>query len=181
MTASMSVTLVNDRSEVERLSRLVDAFGEAEGLQPDAIFSVNLALDEVVTNIIRYAHDDDGRQHPIVVRLTLEPGVLTAEVEDDGRAFNPLEAPAPDLHASIEERPIGGLGIHLVRSVMSSVEYRREDGRNVLTMKKEIVSRGSALVKRRILQPIVHDPDVPVVFARHRRASQCRLRLCRDR
>ena len=60
MTASMSVTLVNDRSEVERLSRLVDAFGEAEGLQPDSIFSVNLALDEVVTNIIRYAHDDDA-------------------------------------------------------------------------------------------------------------------------
>ena len=135
MTAAMSVTLVNDRSEVERLSRLVDAFGVAEGLQPDAIFSVNLALDEVVTNIIRYAHDD-GRQHPIVVRLTLEPGVLTAEVEDDGRAFNPLEAPAPDLHASIEDRPIGGLGIHLVRSVMTSVEYRREDGRNLLTMKK---------------------------------------------
>jgi anti-sigma regulatory factor (Ser/Thr protein kinase) len=133
----MSVTLVNDRSEVERLSRLVDAFGGAEGLQPDSIFSVNLALDEVVTNIIRYAHDD-GREHPIVVRLTLEPGVLTAEVEDDGRAFNPLEAPVPDLHASIEERPIGGLGIHLVRSVMSSVEYRREDGRNVLTMKKRL-------------------------------------------
>lgn len=131
----MSVTLVNDRSEVERLSRLVDAFGVAEGLQPDAIFSVNLALDEVVTNIIRYAHDD-GRQHPIVVRLTLEPGVLTVEVEDDGRAFNPLEAPAPDLHASIEDRPIGGLGIHLVRSVMTSVEYQREDGRNLLTMKK---------------------------------------------
>jgi len=131
----MSVTLVNDRSEVERLSRLVDAFGVAEGLQPDAIFSVNLALDAVVTNIIRYAHDD-GRQHPIVVRLTLVPGVLTVEVEDDGRAFNPLEAPAPDLHASIEDRPIGGLGIHLVRSVMTSVEYRREDGRNLLTMKK---------------------------------------------
>jgi len=135
VTAAMSVTLVNDRSEVERLSRLVDAFGVAEGLQPDAIFSVNLALDEVVTNIIRYAHDD-GRQHPIVIRLTLEPGVLTVEVEDDGRAFNPLEAPAPDLHASIEDRPIGGLGIHLVRSVMTSVEYRREDGRNLLTMKK---------------------------------------------
>ncbi len=133
----MSVTLVNDRSEVERLSRLVDAFGAAEGLQPDSIFSVSLALDEVVTNIIRYAHDD-GRQHPIVVRLTLEPGVLTAEVEDDGRAFNPLEAQAPDLHASIEERPIGGLGIHLARSVMSSVEYRREAGRNVLTMKKRV-------------------------------------------
>jgi anti-sigma regulatory factor (Ser/Thr protein kinase) len=138
VTASMSVTLVNDQSEVERLSRLVEAFGEAEGLQPESIFSVNLALDEVVTNIIRYAHDDDRREHPIFVRLALEHGVLTAQVEDDGRAFNPLEAAVPDIDASIEERPIGGLGIHLVRSVMSSVEYRREDGRNVLTMKKNL-------------------------------------------
>ena len=98
---------------------------------------MSLALDEVVTNIIRYAHAD-GRQHPIVVRLTLEPGVLTAQVEDDGRSFNPLEVSPPDIGASIEDRPIGGLGIHLVRSVMTSVEYRREDGRNVLTMTKNL-------------------------------------------
>jgi serine/threonine-protein kinase RsbW len=138
MTASISVTLVNQLSEVARLGRLVEAFGEAEGLGPKAVFSMNLALDEVVTNIIRYAHDDDGRQHPIVVRLSLEEGVLTAQVEDEGRAFNPLEAPTPDIRAGIDERPIGGLGIHLVRSVMNSVEYRREDGRNVLIMKKQL-------------------------------------------
>ena len=135
MTASLSVTLVNDQSEVERLSRLVEAFGKAEGLPPDSILTVNLALDEVITNIIRYAHDD-GRQHPIVVQLALEPGVLTAQVVDDGRAFNPLDAPVPDLNASIEERPIGGLGIHLVRTMMNSVEYRRQNGRNVLILKK---------------------------------------------
>ena len=138
MTPSISFTLVNQLSEVKRLSRLVEAFGEAEGLGPEAVFSLNLALDEVVTNVIRYAHEDDSRQHPIVVRLALEQDVLTAQVEDDGRAFNPLEVPAPDIGASIDERPIGGLGIHLVRSVMNSVEYRREDGRNVLTMKKKL-------------------------------------------
>ena len=137
MTASMSVTLVNDRSEVERLGRLVEAFGEEQGLAADAIFAVNLALDEVVTNIIRYAHDD-GRQHSILVRLALEQDALIAEVEDDGRAFNPLDAPVPDIGAGIEDRPIGGLGIHLVRSVMSAVEYRREDGRNVLTIRKRL-------------------------------------------
>jgi serine/threonine-protein kinase RsbW len=138
MTPSISVTLVSQLSEVARLSRLVEAFGEAEGLAPEAVFSMNLALDEAVTNVIRYAHHDDGRQHPIIVRLALEQDVLTAQVEDDGRAFNPLEAPAPDTGASIDDRPIGGLGIHLVRSVMNSVEYRREDGRNVLTMKKTL-------------------------------------------
>jgi serine/threonine-protein kinase RsbW len=141
VTASMSVTLVNDRSEVERLSRLVEAFGEAEGLPPESVFSVNLALDEVVTNIIRYAYDD-GRKHSIVIRLALEDGVLSAQVEDDGRAFNPLEMPPPDITASIEDRPIGELGIHLVRSVMNSVEYRREDGRNMLIMKKRLEGSG---------------------------------------
>ena len=138
MTPSMSVTLANQLSEVTRLSRLVEAFGEAEGLEPGAVFSMNLALDEVVTNVIRYAHGDQGGQHPIVVRLALERDVLTAQVEDDGRAFNPLDQPAPDIGAAIGERPLGGLGIHLVRSMMTSVEYRREDGRNVLTMKKKL-------------------------------------------
>ncbi len=137
MTPSMSVTLVNDLAEIERLSQLVEAFGEAGGMGPESVFNVNLALDEVITNVIRYAHDD-GREHPIVVRLAIDQDVLTAQVEDDGRAFNPLEAPVPDIGASIEERPIGGLGIHLVRSVMNSVEYRREDGRNVLIMKKRL-------------------------------------------
>ena len=138
MTRSISLTLVNQLSEVAKISGFVEAFGAAEGLGPEAVYSLNLALDEVVTNVIRYAHDDDGREHPIVVRLALERGVLTAQVEDDGHAFNPLEAPPPDLDVSLDERPIGGLGIFLVRSVMNSVEYRREDGRNVLTMKRKL-------------------------------------------
>ena len=137
VTASMSVTLVNELSEVDRLSSLVEAFGEAEGLGPESIFSVNLALDEVITNIIRYAHDD-GQQHPILVRLALDQDVLSVEVEDDGRAFNPLDVPPPDIGATLDDRPIGGLGIHLVRSVMTAVEYRRENDRNVLTMKKRL-------------------------------------------
>ena len=138
MTRLISLTLVNQLSEVAKLSSFVEAFGVAEGLAPETVYSLNLALDEVVTNVIRHAHDDDGREHPIVVRLALERDVVTAQVEDDGRAFNPLEAPAPNLGASLDERPIGGLGIFLVRSVMNSVEYRREDGRNVLTMKKNL-------------------------------------------
>ena len=138
MTSSISLRLVNQLSEVAKLAGFIEAFGVAEGLDPEAVYSLNLALDEVVTNVIRYGHEDDGREHPIVVRLALASGVLTAEVEDDGRAFNPLEAPTPNLESNIDDRPIGGLGIFLVRSVMTSVEYRREDGRNVLTMKKNL-------------------------------------------
>ena len=148
MPSSISVTLVNQLFEVQKLSRLVEAFGEVEGLSTEAVFSMNLALDEVVTNIIRYAHEDDGRQHLIVVRLALDQDMLTAQVEDDGRAFNPLEAPPPDMGATIEDRPIGGLGIHLMRSVMNSVEYQREDGRNVLIMKKKLEAGGGSNDRR---------------------------------
>lgn len=139
MTASISVTLVNELSEVERLSRLIEAFGEAEGLEAESVFKLTLALDEVITNIVRYAHDD-GQQHPIFVRLALDEHVLTAEVEDDGRPFNPLDVPAPDIGACLDDRPIGRLGIHIVRSVMTSVEYRRDGARNVLTLKRVLAS-----------------------------------------
>ena len=70
--------------------------------------------------------------------LALEGDELTIRVEDDGRAFDPLQAPPPDLDLPLEERPVGGLGIHIVRSVMDAVEYQRRGGRNVLTMRKTI-------------------------------------------
>ncbi len=132
----MSVTLVNQRSEIERLSQLVEAFGASHNLPSQLIFFLNLALDEVVTNIIRHAYE--GGRHEIAVRVTLEGDVLAAEVADDGRAFNPLLAPPADVNAVLEDRPIGGLGVHIVRSVMDSLKYRREGEKNVLVMKKAI-------------------------------------------
>jgi serine/threonine-protein kinase RsbW len=70
------------------------------------------------------------------VRLSAEPGEIKAEVEDDGEPFNPLEAPEPDTEKSLEERTIGGLGIHLVRKLMDRLEYKREGERNLLTVRK---------------------------------------------
>jgi serine/threonine-protein kinase RsbW len=99
--------------------------------------SSNLALDEVVTNVIMHGYRDAGR-HEILVRLELGIETLTVQVEDDGRPFNPMDVPPPDLELGIEDRPIGGLGIHFVRSVMTSVDYRRAGGHNVLTMLKQI-------------------------------------------
>ena len=135
MAEVLAVTLVNQRSEIERLSRFVDAFGETNHLSPDLTFAMNLALDEVLTNIIIHGHDDQ-REHAISVRLVLERDALEAHIEDDGRPFNPLDAPPVDLDAVVENRPIGGLGIHIVRSTMDVLEYRREGDRNVLMMRK---------------------------------------------
>ncbi|HWP60386.1 MAG TPA: ATP-binding protein [Candidatus Acidoferrales bacterium] len=132
----MTIELKNALSEVEALQRMLAEFGERHHLLENIVFDVTLALEEVLTNIISYAFDDDG-EHKIRIRLSLDEGVLTAEVEDDGRPFDPLRVPAPELSSPLEKRPVGGLGIHLIRGLMDELEYRRVRGRNVLRLKKK--------------------------------------------
>jgi anti-sigma regulatory factor (Ser/Thr protein kinase) len=135
MRDAVSITLANQRSEIDRLVGFVDEFAARHSLSPDVVFALQLALDEIFMNVVRHAHDD-GLPHEIGVRLALEEGIVTTVVEDDGRAFDPLSVPPADIEAAIEDRPIGGLGVHLVRSIMDTVEYRREHGKNVLVMRK---------------------------------------------
>ena len=135
--SSICTILGNERAEIVRLGEIAERFGAAERLTDDEVMGINLVLDEVVTNIIDYGYDDADR-HEIRVTMTCEGNVLTIEVDDDARAFDPLAAPPPDLDLPLEERPIGGLGIHIVRSVMNDVEYQRRDGHNILTMRKTI-------------------------------------------
>ena len=88
-----------------------------------------------MTNTIGYGYDDGG-EHSIDVVLHIEGDTLTVEIADDGRALDPLPAPEPHLGAPPEERVVGGLGIYLVRKTMDGVAYRRQDGRNVVTLTK---------------------------------------------
>ncbi len=133
----VSISLLNHRREVERLAGLVEQFGEAHHLATDDINGINLLLDEIVINIISHGYDDE-REHQILVTLALENGVLAIRVEDDGRPFNPLDVPGPNLDLPIEERPIGGLGVYIARSIADQMDYRRDAGRNVLTMRKRM-------------------------------------------
>ena len=88
-----------------------------------------------MTNIISHAYDDED-EHQIAIRVALDGEGVAVRVEDDGRAFNPLDVPRPDLGLDLAKRPIGGLGVHIVRSVMDALEYRRENDRNILIMRK---------------------------------------------
>jgi serine/threonine-protein kinase RsbW len=135
--SELKLNLRNDPAEIGRLAALVVEFGTRHRLPAAAVSHVNLALEEAVSNIIAYAHDDSG-PHDIAVRIALVDGALSIELSDDGRAFDPRAAPAPDLDAPLEERPVGGLGIHLVRRLMDEVHYRREGGRNHLSFAKRI-------------------------------------------
>jgi anti-sigma regulatory factor (Ser/Thr protein kinase) len=130
----------NDVSELGRVAAEVALFAAEHGVAEKDLFDVTLALDEVLTNVVWYAFDDD-LEHQIAVRLAFAAGELTLEVEDDGRAFDPLEVSLAEeeLGLDVEERRIGGLGMYLVRHAMDALVYRREMGKNRLTMTKRLV------------------------------------------
>jgi anti-sigma regulatory factor (Ser/Thr protein kinase) len=134
MTA-VKIEIGNKLSELDRLHRTLADFCRRHGLAATVARDLNLALEEVVTNIITHGYTDD-REHFIAVHLDLQPGEVKIDVEDDGRPFNPLEAPAVDTTTSLGDRPIGGLGIHLVRKVTDDLEYKRLGDKNIFTLKK---------------------------------------------
>lgn len=130
--------LRNDPTESRQIEGWIQSFTEAARLSPAARNAFDLVLVEWITNVISYAYDD-AREHWITVRFLTSPGQARVEVEDDGREFNPLTLPSVDTGAPLEQRAIGGLGVHLVRQLMDSVEYRRAGGRNILTMTRRVV------------------------------------------
>ena len=133
----MNVVVINNISEVDRLHRSVSQFCRKHGLSPEIEGDLSLALEEILVNVIRHGHPEGGK-HEIQVRLSLQQDWVIATVEDDGMPFNPLEAPEPDLDSPLETRPIGGLGIHLVRNITDSWEYHRSEGRNRLVVRKHV-------------------------------------------
>jgi anti-sigma regulatory factor (Ser/Thr protein kinase) len=127
----------NKADERHKIVSALTAFAAQNNLPERVVQAADLALEEHLTNILSYAYDDSA-VHEIRVRFAMAEGSFQVEVEDDGKAFNPLRAPPADVSSSLSERRVGGLGIHLMRQFMDELEYRRERGRNVLTMRKRI-------------------------------------------
>jgi serine/threonine-protein kinase RsbW len=130
------IILSGDLTQLEKLSRFVESFGREHDLSAPLIFELNLALDELVTNIITHG-SRGGDLSFISVSLCRTGEDLLAVVEDDGQAFDPCQAEAPDLLCSLEERCIGGLGIHLVRNLTDAMCYERIANRNRITLMKK--------------------------------------------
>jgi serine/threonine-protein kinase RsbW len=135
--AQAHLTVHNDLSELSRLSDFLAAFFTQTGLPADLVEDFELALEEVFVNAVMHGYPDGGERE-IFVNIALEDGVVRLAVEDDGVPFNPLEAPLMDLDLPLEERGVGGLGIHLVKGVMDNLEYTRPKGRNRLVMQKKV-------------------------------------------
>ncbi len=139
----VEIRLRNRVEDLAPLRRAVDAFVHDHSLGERDGHVLQLVLEEIVTNLIRHGYDDDD-SHEILVRLELEEDRLTIQIEDDGRSFDPRSAQSPDTDAPIFDRPIGGLGLHLVRSFVDEVDHCRRAGRNILTLRKRgVTSAGS--------------------------------------
>lgn len=124
-----------DNDGIARVQRLLDDLAGANRLPPDPVTDMQVALDEILSNTLRNGFGD-GLPHRVDVTLSVDSQLLTAEIEDDCAPFDPLAAPPPDLRGSLQERRVGGLGIHFVRSLMSEVTYALVGGRNRLVLRK---------------------------------------------
>jgi anti-sigma regulatory factor (Ser/Thr protein kinase) len=133
----LEIVLKKQPEERRRLLMALEGFAREEQLTAKALQAADLALEEHLTNVWKYGFADTA-EHEIRVRLRREGGLLRIEVEDDGRAYNPLERPPVDTSVPLEEREVGGLGIHLMRQFMDELDYRREGGRNILSMTKRL-------------------------------------------
>jgi sigma-B regulation protein RsbU (phosphoserine phosphatase) len=110
--------------------------------------TLNMALDDLLNNVVQYAFPNDPTEHTIEVEGEVRDEYVALTITDDGIPFNPLTVATPDLSLLLHEREIGGLGIHLVRSMFDEVTYHRNVGRNVLTVKKKFVPEPSASMRR---------------------------------
>jgi anti-sigma regulatory factor (Ser/Thr protein kinase) len=130
----LDATLLNNSRDLERVPVLIEQLVAGANLPRGPVAAMNVALDEVLSNVVKYGYPDEGVHH-IQLRLLLSDEELVAEVRDDGRPFNPLNAAVPDLGAPLARRAEGGLGIHFVRTLMTAVTYTREAKHNLLVLR----------------------------------------------
>ncbi|MDE1902628.1 MAG: ATP-binding protein [Alphaproteobacteria bacterium] len=131
----LKISLANRLSEIAPLAERVSAFCAERRVSESVAFRINLALEELLTNTIKYGYADQGA-HEIAIELQRSSNGVTVEIVDDGKPFDLTQVPTPDLDAPIEQRAIGGLGIHFVRTMMDEVRYCRDGSRNRVTLVK---------------------------------------------
>jgi anti-sigma regulatory factor (Ser/Thr protein kinase) len=135
----IEMVIGNRVEELARVAAPLDDLGTRRGLPRDAVADMHVALDEVLTNVLSHAYDDAGT-HDIRIVLAVYPDALQAEIEDDGRPFDPLTVAPPDRAAPLGERKLGGLGIHFVRNLLNGLAYQRIGDRNRLVLTKSLVA-----------------------------------------
>ena len=131
MAYTLSISFANDMQELTHVLQVVNVFLEPRALPSKLVYAVNLILEEILMNIIKYGYDD-GESHEIEVQIEVEQEEVAFTVIDDGREFNPLTIPPPDHSKSAMDRLEEGLGLQFVRHMRNAIEYRREEDKNIL-------------------------------------------------
>ncbi len=126
-----------EAAHLPQLTAFLQQFWSSAELPPGKCLPFELALEELFMNVVMHG-SAAGSRRCVEVSLTLGADNLTMTMEDDGPGFDPLSLPAPDVTASLEDRPVGGLGVFLVRQLMDTVTYARVGGRNQLRMSKRL-------------------------------------------
>lgn len=129
----------NQIDELTRVAVLLEELGEEWGLSVKLVISLNLVLEEALTNIILYGFDDKNI-HAIEICFKKTGDELTISIIDDGHEYDPTLKADPDITLSVEDRPVGGLGILLIKKIMNKVEYHRKENKNYLILTKNIKS-----------------------------------------
>jgi len=132
----LSIKIRNELSELNRVNDLVQKFADDNGVSPEVLYKIQLAIEEIVTNVISYAFEDN-QEHEIAIKLSLEGNLVRVIICDDGIAFDPSTVEDPELSDDLDNRKIAGLGIFLVKNLMKQVGYSRTGNRNILEMEIE--------------------------------------------
>lgn len=132
-----TLTLHNDVQEIPRLATFIEEIAENHAIDMATSMNLNLAMEEAVVNVMNYAYPKESVNN-IDITAEVNDEEIAFSIADSGIPFDPTQKGEPDLTLDAEDRPIGGLGIHLVRQLMDTLDYRYENGHNILTLKKRI-------------------------------------------
>ena len=140
MSGKTEIILKNLPAETEKIVPVVNSIAEKFTVPEQVKHDVNLALNEIVTNVISYAYEKADGENEIIVQFFPRKNNIVAKVIDNGKPFDPLNVPSPDITAELENRKIGGLGVLFVKELMDKVEYERKGDKNILTLEKSFTT-----------------------------------------
>lgn len=124
--------------DLDKLTAILEEIAEKYDIPTSTLLSINLAIEEIVVNVVLYAHPGESGKHPFDVTIKMANNEIEFSVTDDGVNFDPTSAPEVDTNLPLEQRRIGGLGIHLARQIMDEMEYKRLNKSNILRMRKKL-------------------------------------------
>lgn len=136
MNTAIDIKILNKIPEIERVCDAVAEFSRKHSVAEKIIFTLHLAIDEILTNIISYGYSDSD-DHNIDIHYSFQEDYLKLVITDDSNPFDPANAPEPDINSDLESRKIGGLGIYLIKNMMDGIEYSSENGKNTLVLTKK--------------------------------------------